>query len=117
MYFLKLLELIRSGCSSPGHSAATCESSVFPDNGELAPSLANTYAFVFDTPQDDLVLKRTSIAFLASGGRRMYASTFFLDLPAEMTMSILNDKVSKTLLNVIQVQSISSIDMIADSQV
>jgi hypothetical protein len=90
MYLRNDVDLIRSAWASPGHACAVSLNSLVPVNGVFAFSLANTNGLDFGTFTSSLVAISKSIARLQSGGRRIYASTFFRDFPAAITISILN---------------------------
>jgi len=57
--------------------------------GVSADNRAKIKTFKGGIPTADRVSMRRSMALRASGGRRTNASTFFLDLPALITISIL----------------------------
>lgn len=89
MYFLRVVDVIRSGNSSKGHSLATALMSVVPDIGVSAFKRAKTYLLLTGTPTSALVLFKRMIADWQSGGRSKNAFTFLRDFPATTTRSML----------------------------
>lgn len=90
MYVRRRRDETLSGCFNGGsHLMASSCISAWPAMGVSADKRAKMNTFVSGTPTADRVSINKSMVLRASGGKMTNASTFFLDLPALTTISIL----------------------------
>ena len=92
IYFLKFPDVILSGNFKSPHKYAISCSSVLPVKGASADGLAKTYGLLAGIPTILRVSTKISTETQASGSSKMKASTFFLDFPEIITMSILDNR-------------------------